>query len=135
MGNLMTKQNAQQWLEQSASTANALNLAAHMNLISKRVALTGIPGYATIGYAEWYAQCEDEFSNKVLLRVHYQGFKLIVETDTRVMFKTYETVEGTDGTINAQGVEMLLEKEADGVWRLIQERVLPADETAHDKLI
>jgi len=29
----------------------------------------------------------------------------------------------------------LLEKEEDGVWRLIQERVLPAEETAHDKLI
>ena len=132
---IMSKQWAQQWLAQSASTANALNLAAHMNLISKRVALTGVPGFETIGYDNWHAQCEHEFSNKLLQRVHYQGFKLIVETDDRVMFKTYETVEGADGTINAQGVEMLLEKEADGVWRLIQERVLPADETAHDKLI
>ena len=135
IGNLMSKQNAQEWLAQSASTANDLNLAAHMNLISKRVALTGIPGYKTIGYKEWHAQCEHEFSDKILKRVQYQGFKLIVETDARVMFKTYETVEGTDGTINAQGVEILLEKEADGVWRLVQERVLPAEETVRDKLI
>lgn len=135
IGNFMTKQIAQQWLDQSAGTANALNLAAHMNLISKRVVLTGVPGFEKIGYDDWHAQCEHEFSNKVLKRVHYQGLKLIVETDSRVMFKTYETVEGVDGTINAQGVEMLLEKEADGVWRLIQERVLPAEETAHDKLI
>ena len=106
-----------------------------MNLISKKVALTGVPEYGAIGYAEWHASCEHEFSNKILKQVTYQGFKLIVETASHVMFKTYETVEGSDGKINAQGVEILLELEADGVWRLIQERVLPADETAHDKLV
>lgn len=131
----MTIKIAQQWLQDSARSANALNLNEHMNLISKRVSLTGVPGFDSIGFDDWHAQCEHEFTNKLLKRVQYQGFKLIVETDTRVMFKTHETVEGVDGTINAQGVEMLLEKEADGVWRLLQERVLPAEETAHDKLI
>ena len=131
----MSEKVAQLWLEESARSANALDLQAHMNLISKRVALTGVPGYDTIAYAGWHAQCEHEFSHKQLKRVAYQGFKLMVETESRVMFKTHETVEGVDGTVNAQGIEVLLEKEADGVWRLIQERVLPAEETAHDKLI
>ena len=131
----MSEKIARLWLEESARSANALDLQAHMNLISKRVALTGVPGFDTLAYADWNAQCEHEFSQKQLKRVAYQGFKLVVETESRVMFKTHETVEGMDGTINAQGVEMLLEKEADGVWRLIQERVLPAEETAHDKLI
>lgn len=67
--------------------------------------------------------------------VRYDGFKLVAETATRVMFKTYETVEATDGTVNAQGVEMLLVKEDDGKWRLAQERILPSDESAHDKLV
>ena len=133
--NHMSKKIAQLWLEESTRSANALDLKAHMNLISKRVALTGVPGFDNIAYAGWHAQCEHEFSTKQLKCVTYQGFKLMVETESRVMFKTHETVEGVDGKINAQGVEMLLEKEADGVWRLIQERVLPAEETAHDKLI
>jgi ketosteroid isomerase-like protein len=51
------------------------------------------------------------------------------------MFKTFETVEATDGTINAQGIEILLEKEDDGQWRLVQERILPADEAKHDGLV
>jgi len=51
------------------------------------------------------------------------------------MFKSYETVEGSDGTVNSQGVEILLEKEDDDKWRLIHERVLPEDETVHDNLI
>lgn len=135
IGKIMSKEIAQKWLEDSAKTANALNLSAHMNLISKRVSLTGVPGFDTIGYDDWYAQCEHEFGNRLLKSVRYNGFKLIVETDSRVMFKTYEKVEGSDGTTNAQGVEMLLEKEDDGVWRLVQERVLPEAESRHDKLI
>ncbi|HEY9050106.1 MAG TPA: hypothetical protein VIQ03_01100 [Gammaproteobacteria bacterium] len=131
----MSNKIAQQWLENCSKTANALDLSAHMNLISKRVSLTGVPGFDNIGYDAWYAQCEHEFGNRLLKRVQYAGFKPIVETETRVMFKTYETVEASDGTVNAQGVEMLLEKEDDGVWRLVQERVLSADESRHDKLI
>jgi len=67
--------------------------------------------------------------------VRYDGFKLVAETATRIMFKTFETVEATDGTVNAQGVEMLLDKEEDGKWRLVQERILPPDESAHDQLV
>jgi hypothetical protein len=131
----MSKNIAELWLEEAARTANALNLEAHMGLISKRVSLIGIPGYKSINFDSWHAQCEHEFSTKILKQVHYQGFKLIVESATRIMFKTYETVEAVDGKVNAQGVEIVLEKEEDGVWRLLQERVLTAEETAHDKLV
>jgi len=47
------------------------------------------------------------------------------------MFKTHETVEGTNGELNAQGVEILIEKESDNIWRLVQERILPTGESTH----
>ena len=58
-----------------------------------------------------------------------------ISTDTNIMFKTYETVEATDGSINAQGIEVIIEKEEDGQWRAIQERVLSDDETEFDQLL
>ena len=131
----MTQAIAQQWLQESAATATAKDLAAHMDLISKRVSLTGVPGFESIDHASWAAQCKHEFENNILKSVRYDGFKLVAETESRIMFKTYETVEATDGTVNSQGVEMLLEKENDNNWRLVQERVLPDDETAHDNLM
>ncbi len=51
------------------------------------------------------------------------------------MFKTYETITGTDCTVNAQGIEVLLELEDDGKWRATQERILPPDEVEHDGLL
>ncbi|MEJ2322774.1 MAG: hypothetical protein P8Z31_10730, partial [Gammaproteobacteria bacterium] len=47
-----------------------------------------------------------------------QGLDAGAATAERVMLKTRETVEGTDGTANAQGIEVLLAREDDGKWRL-----------------
>lgn len=131
----MSQMIAEQWLLDAVRTANTKDHEAHMDLISKRISLQGVPGFESIGYEDWSSQCQHEFENNLLKSVRYDGFKLVAETTTRVMFKTFETVEATDGTINAQGVEMLLEKEEDGKWRLVQERILPADESAHDQLV
>ncbi len=131
----MSEHIAQQWLDAAATTTNAKNFTAHMDLISKRVNLVGVPGFENIGYDAWAAQCKHEFEQRILKSVRYDGLKLVAATATRVLFKTFETVEGNDGTINAQGIEVLLEKEDDGQWRLVQERVLPADEAEHDRLL
>ncbi len=131
----MSEQIAKQWLHDSATTATRRDHSAHMDLISKRVNLVGVPGFDFIGHEQWSAQCLHEFTNNIIKSVRYQGFKLLAATDARIMFKTFETVEATDGQVNAQGIEVLLEKEQDGKWRLVQERILPADETEHDRLL
>lgn len=131
----MSENIARKWLQDAATTAINKDHAAHMALISRKVSLQGVPGYDNIGFDEWAAQTRHEFENNILKDVRYDGFKLVTSTLTHIMFKTFETVEANDGTINAQGVEMLLAKEGDGQWRLVQERILPPDETAHDELL
>lgn len=131
----MSEAIAQQWLQNVTNTAADKNHLAHMNLISKKVSLQGIPGYETIGYEDWAAQTKHEFENNILKSVSYKGFKLLKKTNTHIMFKTFETIQANDDTTNAQGIEILLEKEDDGQWRLVQERILPADEAIHDGLV
>ena len=130
----MSETIAKNWLENVSITAANKDHTAHMNLISRKVSLQGVPGYENIGFDDWSAQTKHEFENNVLKSVSYKGFKPLTSTLTHIMFKTFETVEANDGTINAQGVEILLEKEEDGVWRLVQERILPVDEATHDGL-
>jgi len=130
----MSRKIAQQWLNEVMSSVETSDLTGHINLISKRVNLTGVPDFESIGYDAWATQCKHEFDNKLLKRIQYHGLKVLASTDKNIMFKTIETVEGTDGTVNKQGIEVLLEKEEDGVWRVIQERILPQEEVIHDKL-
>jgi len=126
---------AQDWLNNVIKTVADKNLNAHLNLISKKVNLTGVPGFESIGYDDWANQCTHEFENNLIKNISYSGFKLRVNTANSIMFKTYETIEAADNTINAQGIEVIIEKEDDGKWRVIQERILPDDETKHDQLL
>jgi ketosteroid isomerase-like protein len=123
---------AQEFLDRRAETANTLDLDAHMNLISKDVSVFGVPGFDVIGYDDWYNQCKHEFENRLLKQVSYKGLNVLAETPEKIMFKSLETVEGEDVTVNTSGIEFIIQKEEDGVWRVSQERVLPADELEND---
>jgi hypothetical protein len=118
------QQIAEQWLTHAAESAGQKDLKVHMGMISKRVSLQGVPGFDNIDYDTWYKQCRHQFENAMIKSISYKGFNLISATETQIMFTVFEMVVGTDGTLNEQIVEMLLEKEDDDVWRLVQERVL-----------
>jgi len=129
------EQIAQAWLNASADTATNKQFDVHFNLISKKVRVTGVPGYESISYDDWARQSEQEFKDDVLKSVEYDGLKLTANNDTQIMFKTVESIFANDGSNRKHGVEILLEKEEDDVWRVIQERVMTDDETRHAGLI
>lgn len=118
------QQIAEQWLTRSAETAGNKELEAHMGMISKRVSVQGVPGFDNIDYDIWYKQCRHQFENAMIKSIAYKGFNLISATENQITFTVYETVVGTDGTLNEQIIEMSLEKETDEQWRLQKERVL-----------
>jgi len=128
----MESKNAKDMLEALALTANAGAYSSHMDLISKEVSVYGVPGFDVIGYDDWARQCKHEFDEGLLKQVSYEGLRVVTLTPGNVLFKTTETVEGTDGTINRQGVEILIRKEADGKWRIVQERILAESEMEYD---
>ncbi len=128
----MESKNAKDMLERLALTANAGDYAAHMDLISQQVSVFGVPGFEVIGYDDWARQCKHEFAAGLLKQVSYAGLRVVTLAPGNVLFKTTETVEGTDGTVNRQGVEILIRKEDDGKWRIVQERILADDEMEFD---
>lgn len=123
---------ARQWMADSASTATAGDFRAHMNLISKEVTVHGVPKQDTVRYDDWYKQCEQEFADGTLESVSYQGFKIVTSNDNRIMFKTVELLKPRDGKIMEQGIEVIIQREEDGIWRVRQERLLTPEEIAHD---
>jgi len=128
----MESKNAKNMLEAMAQTANAGEYTSHMDLISKDVSVYGVPGFEVIGYDDWARQCKYEFEEGLLKQVSYEGMHVVTMAPGNVLFKTTETVEGTDGTINRHGLEILIRKEADDKWRVLQERILTDDEMKFD---
>ncbi|MHB8254231.1 MAG: Cif family virulence factor [Acidiferrobacter sp.] len=129
----MTQSIPEEMLTALAHTANALDYSAHMALISRSVNVFGVTGFEVIGYDDWARQCQHEFAHKLLKGVSYEGLQIVSTTASHILFKTVETAEGTDGTVNHHGLEILIHKEPDGVWRVTQERILPPEEVAFDR--
>lgn len=119
---------AEQWLHEAATTAGQHNFEKHMAMISKKVQLLGVPGFESIHYDDWYAQCRHQFTNAMIDSIAYRGLNLLKATEMQIQYTVFERVVGTDGVLNEQVVEMMLEKEHDGIWRLLQERVLIENE-------
>ena len=126
---------AHQWMADSARTATARDFESHMDLISKKVTVRGVLGFDLIQYNDWANQCREDFSSGLIKEVSYRGFKFIVASENRIMFKTLETIKTKDGESKENGVEILIEKEEDNKWRVRQERVLTTEEVEHDKLL
>lgn len=118
------QQIAEQWLTTAAESAGKKDLQAHMGMISKRISVQGVPGFDNIDYDIWYKQCRHQFEMSMIKSIAYKGFNLVSSTETQIIFTVFETVMGSDGTLNEQIVEKSLEKEDDDVWRLVLERVL-----------
>ncbi len=122
------EQIAQHWMDSCCQTIKDYDHAAHMNLISKQVKVLGVPGYDVISYADWYSQCEYEFSEKLIDQTSYQGLKIRDSDANRVKFLTNETIHTNDGTVESNPIEVLLAKEDDDQWRVIEERLLSREE-------
>jgi len=96
----------------------------HMNLISQNIEVLGVPGFDVITYADWYSQCEYEFAEKLITDVQYRNVVVLDANAEQIRFKTVEQIYDADNTVAAHGVEVTLGLEADGYWRVTQERLM-----------
>ena len=130
----MTRETVDPWLARFVATALAHDLEGHMAMISPQVLVFGVPGFDTLGYDDWYRQCEHEFPQGLITALAYDKVNVRTADPQRILFKALETTATADGGHTAQGVEMLLQRE-EGEWKLKQLRLLPQDEARHDGLI
>ena len=130
----MTDAVVKSWLDQFVATALARDLQGHMAMISPQVMVFGVPGFDTLGYDDWYRQCEHEFPQGLITALDYSRLKLRTASGDSILFKALETTQTEEGGSLAQAVEMLLQREG-GDWKLKQLRMLPEDEARHDGLM
>jgi ketosteroid isomerase-like protein len=119
------------WMNSIAGTLINYDVTGHMALISKDVRVLGVPDLGTIDYKDWAAQVAHEFDQKLIQTIEYRGDHLRAESPINIMFVTRETLTASDGTVVNNNLEVVLRKEDDGAWRVVQERFLDDGEARH----
>ena len=120
----MSQVSVDDFMRRFVETAIEGDHAGHMAMISKDVAVHGIPGFQVIGYDDWSRQCAEEFPQNLIRAISYDGIQVTSQTDAVICFEALETIEARDGKVNRHRLEIFIAREADDEWRIVQERVL-----------
>jgi len=111
------------WCMNMTSSVLQQDLDAHMQLVSTNIKVYGMPGNGVIDYAGWKIRRKHEFASKELLVLNYRNIRLITSTQRRLTFNVTETMVGKDGKMVILDKNIVLEKETDGQWRVVEENI------------
>lgn len=113
----------EQWLKTFAYTVATNNVDAHMDMVSKRLQVTGISRSGFLEYREWAKRRRNDMEKRRLLRLTYRNLVLGESSRDRLHFTVEETIKSTEGESYVLNKEVVLNLEPDGKWRAVEEHV------------
>ncbi len=111
------------WLDRMSESVKQRDLDAHMELVSKKVLVYGIPNRETLGYNDWKQRRRNEFNRQRLASLTYSNLNIKTITLRRLGFEVTEIMQATTGQKVQLEKEILLEQEADNAWRVVEETI------------
>lgn len=111
------------WLDRMSESVKQRDLDAHMELVSKKVLVYGIPNRETLGYNDWKQRRRNEFTRQRLASLTYSNLNIKTITLRRLGFEVTEIMQATTGQRVQLEKEILLEQEADNAWRVVEETI------------
>jgi len=123
MSHQETTQTVYKWQEAISKTIGNRDLPGHMDLISKKVEVFGNPSKEHINYAGWYKRRKNEFEKQNVICVSFANTQIRTITLRRIIFNVNESIVGTDGRIITLNQDVVLEREDDDKWRLVEQNI------------
>jgi len=123
MSHQETMQTVYKWQEAISKTIGNRDLPGHMDLISKKVEVFGNPSKEHINYAGWYKRRKNEFEKQNVICVSFANTQIRTITLRRIIFNVNESIVGTDGRIITLNQDVVLEREDDDKWRLVEQNI------------
>lgn len=120
---LLAEQTVRSWFMSMSATVQTRDIEQHMQHVSKKVNVYGMPSKAVINYTEWKSRRHNELKNKELLALNYKGIHIISCSAKRITFNTNETLVGKGGKMVIIDKNIIIEYEDDDTWRLVEENV------------
>ena len=124
----MSKVLVKMWLDKLARTATNGNVDAHLELISQQINIVDTEKKRCLDYSDWAEYCRQRYQTNNPVQVEYGDIRIKTMTPARVKFIATETVEAPD-QVDRRGTEFIIQREDDGIWRAVQERLIPLPES------
>lgn len=99
-----------------------------MNLVSKQVKVFGLADFEFVDYNFWLTQVQEQFAGGLVTAVRYYLNAVKADSDTQVSFTAMEYLTDKDGQEHENPLLVVLAKEPDGAWRVIEQKILTQQE-------
>jgi len=119
----MAQHIAEDWLNALSDSVQNKDINAHMQLVSKNVQVYGIPNMDTLNYQQWLYRRDNEFLNNKLLSLKYKIIRIKNDQLRRLGFEVEEQMIAADGNAVIISKDILLEREEDENWRVVEEKI------------
>ena len=120
---VIDRQTVHAWCLDMSQSIKQADLDRHMELVSKKIKVYGMPSKGVIDYKEWRSRRKFEFQNESLIAINYQDIQMIGSSARRLRFSANQTMLGKDGKMVILDKKIILELEEDGIWRVVEENV------------
>ncbi len=111
------------WIEGITASVKNRDLDAHMKMVSASVQVYGMPSKAVIDFKEWRMRRKVEFTSGELMSINYEIQRIITNMQRRITFTAVENLLNNTGKLIRLDKTIILEKEEDDVWRVVEESI------------
>lgn len=119
----VTQHIIEDWLEAIRTSVEQHDLAAHMALVSRNVRIYGLPNHKEIDYDAWKQRRKNEFEQNRLRGLLHKIIRIRLSLQRRIGFELQEHMLASDGKVYAILKDVLLEREEDDNWRVVEEKI------------
>ena len=119
----MSENDIRKWLSNITETIENKDLDKHMELVSKNVAVYGLPNGQTINYDAWKKRRQSEFTRGLIKSIKYDKLSIKNIGLRRLTFRIEEITDSSSNELLVVNKEIILEHEQDDHWRVVEEKI------------
>ncbi len=121
--NIMSELDIRKWLSTLSESVQERDLEKHMALISKNIAVYGMPNGQVLNYNDWQSRRKNEFERGILKNLSYDKLQVKTFGLRRLIFEVEEIMDASNGDMAIINKQIILEQEDDNQWRAVEETI------------
>ncbi|MEJ2141022.1 MAG: hypothetical protein P8Y24_01485 [Gammaproteobacteria bacterium] len=112
------------WCNRISRSITRRDLEEHMQHVSEKVRIYGVPGYKQLTFFDWEKRRSHEFRHNLIDTLTYKLNRIKTSTPVRIQFHAEETMQGVSGQVIILDKEITLELHPQRkLWQVVEENI------------
>ena len=112
------------WCNRVSRSITRRDIKEHMQHVSEKVRVYGVPGYNELRFFDWEKRRSHEFRHNLIETLTYKLNRIRTSTPARINFHAEETMQAVSGKVIILDKEITLELNPQlQLWQVVEENI------------